>query len=146
MISKQSSKWRKRGLRIALLLAAIYAIALTVVLIGQRHLLYFPSRFPLELAIRMGSRSGFTPWEDASGDVVGWERVGQTNLARDRILITHGNGGSALDRAWLAESLDLTPSFDVYILEYPGYGARSGSPSQRNLCAAADQAFGLLSK
>jgi pimeloyl-ACP methyl ester carboxylesterase len=128
-----------------MLLAIVYALALTVVLIGQRHLLYFPSRVPLELAIKVGERSGFTPWENASGEVIGWKCVAQTNRVRDRILITHGNAGSALDRVWLAEALGLTRSFDIYILEYPGYGARPGTPTQSTLFAAADEAVRLLS-
>jgi pimeloyl-ACP methyl ester carboxylesterase len=69
-----------------------------------------------------------------------------TNAARDRILITHGNAGSALDRIWLAEALNLSERFDVYLLEYPGYGTRLGSPTQPRLYAAADQAIGLLAK
>jgi pimeloyl-ACP methyl ester carboxylesterase len=36
--------------------------------------------------------------------------------------------------------------FEVYILEYPGYGARSGAPTQQSLCDAADEALGVLSK
>jgi uncharacterized protein len=30
---------------------------------------------------------------------------------------------------------------DVFILEYPGFGAREGAPSQSSLIAAADEAF-----
>jgi pimeloyl-ACP methyl ester carboxylesterase len=34
---------------------------------------------------------------------------------------------------------------DVFVLEYPGYGAREGSPSKKSLVAAAEEAFQLLS-
>ena len=35
-------------------------------------------------------------------------------------------------------------AFDVFILEYPGYADRPGSPSQKSLLRAADEAFQLL--
>jgi uncharacterized protein len=37
-------------------------------------------------------------------------------------------------------------SLDVYILEYPGYGTRPGSPGENSLLAAADEAFENLPK
>jgi hypothetical protein len=33
---------------------------------------------------------------------------------------------------------------DVFVLEYPGYGSRGGSPSMKSLLEAADEAFALL--
>jgi pimeloyl-ACP methyl ester carboxylesterase len=33
---------------------------------------------------------------------------------------------------------------DVYVLEYPGYGAREGSPSKQSLISAGEEAFQLL--
>ena len=33
---------------------------------------------------------------------------------------------------------------DVFVLEYPGYGARSGTPSRASIMAAAEEAFQLL--
>jgi hypothetical protein len=145
-MDKPISQLRRSIRRIAIVLAVLYALALTVVLFAQRHLLYFPSRFPLESAIKLGAQSGFGPWENASGEVIGWKHVGSTNSTRDQILITHGNAGSALDRIWMAQALNLGESFDIYILEYPGYGARTGTPTQPSLFAAADEAIGLLAK
>ena len=146
MTDKPKSNWRKRLRRTGLLLGVLYVVALTIVLFGQRHLLYFPSLTPLEAAVRLGAQSGFSPWESSSGEIIGWKHLGPTNGVRDRILITHGNAGSALDRIWLAEALNLSERFDVYLLEYPGYGPRLGSPTQPSLYAAADQAIGALSK
>jgi pimeloyl-ACP methyl ester carboxylesterase len=140
------SSFRRRAVRVLKLLAIIYLLTLTGVLLGQRHLLYFPSRAPVESVIQLAGQSRFTPWEDYTGRVIGWKYIGQTNDVRDRILITHGNAGSGLDRISWAETLNLNERFDVYILEYPGYGARPGTPTQRSLCEAADQAFDLISK
>ena len=33
---------------------------------------------------------------------------------------------------------------NVFILEYPGYGARAGSPSEKSFLAAAEEAFAML--
>jgi hypothetical protein len=35
---------------------------------------------------------------------------------------------------------------DVFVLEYPGYGARAGSPDKASFIAAAEEAFKLLPK
>jgi pimeloyl-ACP methyl ester carboxylesterase len=136
---------RKRAARAALVLAMVYLLALTAVWFGQRHLLYFPTRVSLASATAAAARSGFAPWQSATGEVIGWKYLGPTNTIRPRILITHGNAGSATDRIWLAEALSLPTSFDVYILEYPGYGIRAGTPTQETLFAAADEALASFS-
>jgi uncharacterized protein len=60
------------------------------------------------------------------------------------VLITHGNAGCALDRGYLAGPIHEAAPIDVYILEYPGYGARAGSPDKSSLLAAGEEALGLL--
>jgi uncharacterized protein len=62
------------------------------------------------------------------------------------VLIVHGNGGWALDRGYIAMPIHEAASLDVYILEYPGYGAREGSPGETSFLAAADEAFENLPK
>jgi pimeloyl-ACP methyl ester carboxylesterase len=139
-------KLPKRAARIAVAVAILYLLALTGVWFGQRHFLYFPSRLSLELATADAARAGFIPWKSSTGEIIGWKHSGQTNAGvRPRILITHGNAGSAIDRIWLAETLALPARFDVYILEYPGYGPRPGSPSQESLFGAADKALERIS-
>ena len=60
------------------------------------------------------------------------------------MLIVHGNAGSALNRDYFARPIHEASTFGVYVLEYPGYGARSGKPSMKNFLAAAEEAFALL--
>ena len=140
------SMWRTKALRVALLLAIAYLLLLAGVFLAQRRLLYFPTRLPLDLCLAMAERAGFEPWRNDSGQVIGWKQLSKTNASRDRLLITHGNGGCALDRAVYARWLNQAVNCDVFILEYPGYGARPGSPNQQTLFQAADEAIALLEK
>ncbi len=59
-------------------------------------------------------------------------------------MIFHGNAGCAIDRDYLARPIHDAASVDVYVLEYPGYGARGGSPCKRSFIAAGEEAFALL--
>jgi len=130
-------------------LVVLYALLLTVVAIFQRRLIYFPERFTAKLGAVLAAQEGFQPWKDESGRIIGWKlpAAGATGGASiGTVLIVHGNAGSALNRAYLAKPLHETAALDVYILEYPGYGSREGSPSQQSLLAAAEEAFAALPK
>lgn len=61
------------------------------------------------------------------------------------VLIVHGNAGFAADRDYPARPIHDATNVDVFVLEYPGYGAREGSPSKASLVAAAEEAFASLS-
>jgi len=57
-------------------------------------------------------------------------------------LLLHGNGGQAADRVY---ALDRFSERDaVYILEYPGYGSRAGTPSRKSFDAAALEGYESL--
>jgi hypothetical protein len=60
------------------------------------------------------------------------------------VLITHGNGGCAIDRADFAEPLRVLAGMNIFILEYPGFGDRAGVPSEGSLFKAAEDAFQSL--
>ena len=60
------------------------------------------------------------------------------------MLIVYGNGSHAAGCAHYADAIQSVAPFDVFILEYPGYADRPGSPSQRSLFRAGDGAFQLL--
>ena len=51
-----------------------------------------------------------------------------------------------MERGYIAQPIHDAASFDVFILEFPGYGAREGSPSLKSLLAAGEEAFKLLPK
>ncbi|HEX4646062.1 MAG TPA: alpha/beta fold hydrolase [Verrucomicrobiae bacterium] len=128
------------------ILAVLYLVLVVLVFLAQRRLLYHPDGAPLDILAKLAAGSGFQPWQNSSGEVIGWKQLARANLAHERVLIVHGNAGSAVDRMDFAEALRNAGTFDVYILEYPGYGARPGKPTQENFFRAADEAFELLKK
>jgi len=132
--------------RTLLLLAAVAAGLLLLAFLAQRKLLYFPDRYALEPAEREGRRLGFEPWRDPRGRFVGWRSAHPTRRTVGRVLVLHGNAGSALDRGYLRNVLQApgVPPVDLYLLEYPGYGPREGSPSEGSIVAAATEAIDLL--
>jgi len=60
------------------------------------------------------------------------------------VLVVHGNAGCPLDRGYIARPVREAASRDVYVLEYPGCGARAGSPSMQRFLAAGEEAFASL--
>jgi len=61
--------------------------------------------------------------------------------------VFHGNAGLAVQRAYWADALErVQPGrpLSIYVLEYPGYGRRSGTPTQVSLTAAALTAFDAI--
>jgi pimeloyl-ACP methyl ester carboxylesterase len=129
--------------RVLQLVVIGYLFIVVAVLIFQRRLLYFPTRLSPEAAVQQAAARAFAPWQDASGRIIGW-KMPATGAATGSVLIVHGNAGCALDRDYLARPIHDAAAVDVYVLEYPGYGARAGSPSRSSLVAAVDAAFGLL--
>jgi pimeloyl-ACP methyl ester carboxylesterase len=128
--------------RALLLLAALLAAALALAWFLQRRLLYFPAQESRVDAERRARALGLEPWVE--GDAfLGWR--GRTPGARGRLVVFHGNAGSALDRVHIVRAFaTASPALplDVYLAEYPGYGPRPGAPGEAALVAAARQAIG----
>lgn len=132
-------------IRVLQLLVIAYLLVVLAVLIFQRRLIYFPTKIPAEVVESVAAEHGFAPWKNSAGQIIGWKIPAKTNAAAS-VLIVHGNAGSALDRDYLAQPVHDAADVDVFVLEYPGYGARSGSPGKASLVAAAEEAFQLLPK
>ena len=109
----------------------------------QRRLIYFPTKLSPQLADVMAERTGFTAWKNRSGQTIGW-KFPATKTLTGSVLVVHGNAGCAIDRGYFAKPIGGAASVDVYLLEYPGYGAREGLPSEKSFLMAADEAFTLL--
>ena len=122
--------------------ALVYVGLCIVVFVMQRRLLYFPARATEAGELTRAARAGFTPWRDGAGELIGW-RASSAKGARGRVLVLHGNAGSALDREHLAAAL-VARGLAVVLLEYPGFGARPGTPSIDSLSGAAVDALELL--
>ena len=93
----------------------------------------------------MAARDGFQAWRNGAGEVIGW-KLPASALPTGSVLVVHGNAGCALNRDFLARPIHESASVDVYVLEYPGYGARGGSPRMKSFLAAGEEAFDALPK
>jgi pimeloyl-ACP methyl ester carboxylesterase len=108
-----------------------------------RPLLYFPERQDPARAAEEARRLGLAPWLDAAGNTVGWRDPSPPPPPRARLLVLHGNAGSALDRTYFREAFPARRGslpVEVLLLEYPGYGPRPGEPTEQALVAACRQA------
>lgn len=97
----------------------------------QRKLLYYPTHYH--------EKNGLSEWRD-HGQLIGYAR--EVTSPKNIWLMLHGNGGQASDRAYALPSFSAQDS--VFILEYPGYGLRPGSPSRSSINAAAQKAYASL--
>lgn len=113
----------------------------------QRYLIYFPSRAREETLLRQAEREGLHPWRDRAQRIIGWRSSppDAVSLPRNRLVVFHGNAGYALHRTYYVNGFHGIPNgtatWDLFLFEYPGYGARPGSPSEESITAAARQAI-----
>ena len=137
------SKWRTAIKRmLPLLLIAYFAVVLLVALF-QRRVLYFPAKLTASQAELAATEEGFTPWTNQLGQLIGW-KIPASGSPTGSVLIIHGNAGCALNRDYLAKPIHGAAAADVFVLEYPGYSPRAGSPSMTTILAAAEEAFAAL--
>jgi fermentation-respiration switch protein FrsA (DUF1100 family) len=132
--------WQRWLALIFVTVVVAYTLVAIPILLFQRRLLYFPAKLTSDEAEKAAAQRGFYPWRAQSGQIIGW-KMSASSAPTGSILIVHGNAGWALDRAYLAGPIHTAAPLDVYILEYPGYGARGGSPGEKTFLSAADEAF-----
>jgi hypothetical protein len=137
------TRLKRRAIHMLLALGIAYGLFVLAAAIFQRRLIYFPRTIPPALAEPAAAELGFVPWRNPSGQIIGWKLPAASSPVAS-VLITHGNAGCAIDRGYLTDPIHDAAPVDVYVLEYPGYGSRAGSPGKRSILAAAEEAFGLL--
>jgi pimeloyl-ACP methyl ester carboxylesterase len=118
--------WRLVGM-----LLVVYLVVVMIVFFRQRAMLFFPTHLALS--------TGLSPWSDGKQTIGFCHEV--TN-APTIWLMMHGNGGQAADRDYVLPCMSGRDS--LYVLEYPGYGLRKGSPSLESMNQAAAEAYELL--
>lgn len=133
-------------LRVAVAVGLVLLVAVALLLLAQRRLLYFPVATELSAATRLARVQGLEPWLDGAGRFIGWRATHPGGAAAARAVVLHGNAGAALDRTYLRDVLHGPgpPRLEVFLLEYPGYGPRAGAPSEDAIVAAAVEAIDLL--
>ena len=124
-----------KTLRVFLTIAICYGLLLICGCAWQRKLLYFPTKIPAGDVAQASARSGLEPWRNATGEIIGWKLAANSTSAGS-VLVIHGNGGCALQRGYIAKPIHDAAALDVFILEFPGYGMREGSPSMKSLLTA----------
>jgi uncharacterized protein len=140
-----------------------YGVLCLLVVVFQRSLMYFPSRATEADAKRTARSLGLESWQDARGGLLGWRlpkpppglqapgnrapgnrapglQAPGNRAPGLRVLVFHGNAGSALDRTYYHLLLGGAGT-EVILFEYPGYGPRSGEPSQDRLVEAGERAL-----
>lgn len=118
-------------LRIVGILFVLYIALVAIVYFRQRSMIFFPTHRAISTSL--------TPWSDG-GRTIGYCR--EVPNAGTIWLMLHGNAGQAADRDYVLPCLSDQDS--LYLLEYPGYGFREGSPSLKSMNQAASEAYQLL--
>jgi pimeloyl-ACP methyl ester carboxylesterase len=121
----------KPVLRIGAILLIGYLLVLAFVYLRQRAMLFYPSHDLPSAQLQ--------PWSDGSQKIGCCHEVTNPNTIW---LMLHGNAGQAANRAYALPHLMEQDS--LYVLEYPGYGARPGRPCLQTMNAAAEEAYRLL--
>lgn len=134
----------RKAMVIAGIVAGVYVLLMAGVTLNQRHMIYFPTKATLAALEQMAAQNNFQLWTNAAGLPIGWRRLSTNDPVLGQILVVHGNAGQALFWADWADSLQSVGALDVYLLEYPGFGARPGKPSQKTIFAAATEALSLM--
>jgi len=138
------SALQSRLCRLILACLALYAVACIGCAYFQRRLIYFPQHLTVEEVDESARAAGLERWNNPSGQAIGMRRMAPKQPADGQVLITYGNGSWTIACAHYANDIQNLTNFNVFILEYPGYADRSGSPCQKSIFHAADEAFQLL--
>jgi len=125
-------------------LLAFYLVAGAVVSLNQRWFIYAPPTYTPRHMDRLAQAANLERWKDSAGEPIGMKRPSARQPAAGSVLILYGNGSCAVNCAHYADDIQKVAAFDVFILEYPGYGDRSGSPNQSSLSQAAENGLEML--
>ncbi|MFP4331292.1 MAG: alpha/beta hydrolase [Spirochaetaceae bacterium] len=128
---------------------AVYGALLGVLALSgcQDFFVYHPTRQQEQVLLSVASERGLEAWKPGGGERIGWYAPSKIPGEAQRVLIFHGNGGQAIDRIHYVRGFQgsvASGSWDVYILEYPGYGSRSGDPGEQAILKAASEAVEAL--
>ena len=109
-------------------LLTIYLLILLVVFLLQRKMMYFPERMTPDMQDNQIAALNLKPWP-SSNQLLGFISQPPLSHSKGTILVFHGNAGSAVQRTYYRDALQ-NLGYRVILAEYPGYGSRSGRPSE----------------
>ena len=134
-----------RLVRLVLVLVLIGGVVVGVLWAWQRQLIYFPDAAAVPPAADVIPGARDVSLQTVDGLELGaWfvpaGRRADTGMA---VLVAPGNGGNRAGRAELAEGLS-GRGLAVLLIDYRGYGANPGSPSEDGLATDAEAAVHAL--
>ena len=133
--------------RLFCIIPVTYVALCVLVGVFQRKLLYFPFHQTEAELMNKACALGCRPWRDARGNIIGWTSARNGPRAANRLVVFHGNAGYALHRMHYIkgfEQLEHGRLWEVYLFEYPGYGARPGKPGRKSFTEAGLRAIDAL--
>jgi hypothetical protein len=126
----------KQALRLVIYLAIGFVVLCTYLYVMQNRMIYPGAslKFSADEAAQNAWMAKLVPWSpEGKGDLVGFVRRDFNDPApRGTIVLLHGNGDNAWQCMGEAETLKAR-GFRTLLYEYPGYGSRPGSPSERTI-------------
>ena len=136
-------------LRLLLVPLLAYAGLCVLVWASQRSLIYYPFHQSESAMLREARAERCEPWRDAAHAIIGWNSAGKEGQPAppNRLVVFGGNAGYALHRADYLRGFERYvggEKWEVYLFEYPGYGARPGRIGESSFIAAGEQALKLL--
>lgn len=132
----------KVSIRLLLLLATLTILMIFASCNFQRKMLYYPDTSLPSHADLAAAQIQSWPSESNYRGFTGTSKL--TN-AKGTIIVFHGNAGTAADRAHYAQRLGAL-GYRVVLAEYPGYGARQGTPSEKTFVQDAQDTLRLVSE
>jgi pimeloyl-ACP methyl ester carboxylesterase len=127
-------------LLITILIAVLACLAVVLLAyLRQEKMIYFPNRYDRSALTARARRLGPALWPADSDEYHGLVGMDLPGRSKGIVLVFHGNAGSAIDRIYYVEEIQRL-GYRVVLFEYPGYGARDGSPGEAVFVAAAVRA------
>jgi pimeloyl-ACP methyl ester carboxylesterase len=123
---------------------SFYLASGAVVSINQRWFIYVPPTYTPRHMDRLARAANLERWRDAVGEPIGMKRASPRQPAEGSVLLLYGNGSCAVNCAHYADDIQNAAPLDVFILDYPGYGDRPGTPTQDSLTQAAEEGLEML--
>lgn len=105
-----------------------YILIILAVYLLQRKLMYFPDRITHGELENQIAAVNLQPWP-SSVELLGFVSKEELTNSKGTVLVFHGNAGSAVHRIYYIDALQKL-GYRVILAEYPGYGTRTGSPSE----------------
>ncbi len=135
-------------LRLLCFAALFYVLALVALTLLQRKLIYLPFHRSEAEMLRFATELRLDPWRDDFGTIIGWKRIAARRATpANRLVVFHGNAGFALMRNHFVEGFEALEDgalWEVYLFEYPSFGARAGPLGQQAFLEAGRAALAEL--